>query len=594
MSSLHGVHRQDKILADEHIFHQKHCTFEEFCSQIDRIHILNDRDLPNPNKSDGVSITIDYRMRRDNGRNIYGVLQPKLSETSEKAWTLVCFMSLETSKNASNGSKWVWKSKSERKMQKLSDERSCDPKPGDSATGIIRISYVFTSEIGPKRVIQLNQMNRDMVYGLISKGIALMKDNVILKNLWIFSFDFRDPTGAILYCCAYKQENDALGYGWTFEDEVYTADQVIARTGLAMHQLPTTIRQSKGFLSKLKRVATIESMLNDKQHQADIFHDKIAWQHLPVFIDDRKVNKTQRKCTKTKKVFLNDCTTFIANCTSPITVVPVLYFNLAKDRIDIDAGWRVCIDNFDMVITFKYMDRNQSNHAPYIRPTAIHLDVERVVLMHHLVDGGTSKTTYFDGWKSPFNDFAIGNRKDDENKYKAKSKDCARYKQSDHALKVLIHDLKPVMNDHPTVAHAVRRAETASGIAHVDQEEETKYDAVLHVAKWQANRPNLLHRSEMVPPIAPMSLSYSIPPPMPPLYLPMSMPLIYNVQYVSFPLLGSIAPLPPMFMFPMTLYPMQTTPVVAMGNPPMINTPNPQASASIPIQNALDPRYGCK
>eukprot|EP01083_Nonionella_stella_P166285 555615_1 len=269
----------------------------------------------------------------------------------------------------------------------------------------------------------------------------------------------------------------------------------MARTGLAMHQLPTTIRQSKGFLSKLKRVATIESMLNDKQHQADIFHDKIAWQHLPVFIDDRKVNKTQRKCTKTKKVFLNDCTTFIANCTSPITVVPVLYFNLAKDRIDIDAGWRVCIDNFDMVITFKYMDRNQSNHAPYIRPTAIHLDVERVVLMHHLVDGGTSKTTYFDGWKSPFNDFAIGNRKDDENKYKAKSKDCERYKQSDQekgdALYDLIQDLKrsSLINADPKLADSLQRAESVLGIynrndtENMVQEEESKCDVVSNIEK---------------------------------------------------------------------------------------------------------------
>eukprot|EP01084_Bolivina_argentea_P017576 32813_1 len=586
MSSFPGIVRQDPLLKAEYIFHGKTRSFSRFLSQIDNIHSLNNLTaIADPNQSADVSITIDYRMQRDNGRWVYGIIQPIKQSNGHKAWTLVCFTTEGVVRIDANS-----QSKSQRKKQKLSDERSCEPKPRRSAKGILRISREMTTEIIPKRVIQCNQMKPKMIYELMSKGIALMTRSVYIRNnIWALNFDFRDHTGSILYCLADKvvQDDEGRGYEWKLRDDLFTADQIRAVTGVTVHELVTTIRHTKPFVSQLERVRTcvrtMENMwnnLNDRQQQKQlkhVFHDKRDWQHIPVIINDdgHEVNKTQRKCTKTKHVFIKDCITFIANATVPIKVVPILFFNHITGGIDIDAGLRLCIEDCDMVITFK---------APHLLPTAIILDVARVALMHHLVDGGASKTTFLDSWKSPFNDFAIGNRKDDENIYKAKSKECARYKQSHDALKVLIRDLKPVLKAHPTLAHSVRRAETVLGIVNVDQEEE----------KCQANRPNLLHRSEMVPLIAPMSLSYSIPPPMPPLYLPMSMPLIYNVQYVSFPLLGSIAPLPPMFMFPMTLYPMQTTPVVAMGNPPMINTPNPQASASIPIQNALDPRYGCK
>eukprot|EP01083_Nonionella_stella_P293794 999100_1 len=582
MSSFPGIVRQDPLLKAEYIFHGKTRSFSRFLSQIDNIHSLNNLTaIADPNQSADVSITIDYRMQRDNGRWVYGIIQPIKQSNGHKAWTLVCFTTEGVVRIDANS-----QSKSQRKKQKLSDERSCEPKPRRSAKGIIHISREMTTEIIPKRVIQCNQMKPKMIYELMSKGIALMTRNIIHNNTWILTFDFQDHTGALLYCVADRcEQGDGRGYKWKLRDDLYTANQIMALTGLALHELATTIRHSKSFKSKLKRVKIMKAMLNDPQQHADIFHEMRDWPHLPVIINDRDANKTQFKCTKTKYVFTNDCAKSISNAMTygAVEVIAILLFNHITGGIDIDAGLRLCIEGCDMVITFRYVHSKRT--APYLLPTAILLDVERVELLHYLVEGGASKiTTFFDSWKSLFNDFAIGNRKDDENIYKAKSKECARYKQSHDALKVLIRDLKPVLKAHPTLAHSVRRAETVLGIVNVDQEEE----------KCQANHPNLLHRSEMVPPIAPMSLSYSIPPPMPPLYLPMSMPLIYNVQYVSFPLLGSIAPLPPMFMFPMTLYPMQTTPVVAMGNPPMINTPNPQASASIPIQNALDPRYGCK
>eukprot|EP01083_Nonionella_stella_P314257 1131455_1 len=150
----------------------------------------------------------------------------------------------------------------------------------------------------------------------------------------------------------------------------------MALTGLAIHELPTTIRQSKAFLSKLKRVEIIKARLNDKQHQGelgDIFHEKRDWQHLPVFTNDHEVNKTQHKCTKTKHVFINDCTKAISNAMTPIDVVAILFFNLITGGIDIDAGLRLRIEDCDMVITFKYVNSKRS--APYVLPTAIHLDV---------------------------------------------------------------------------------------------------------------------------------------------------------------------------------------------------------------------------
>eukprot|EP01083_Nonionella_stella_P064590 168515_1 len=598
MSTCPAVVTSDELMEAEFLYHRKQLSRPQFRAHIDKINALH-------NLADLNCITIDlvdYYLRRDNGQKVYGIIQPiKQIETSKKAWTLVCFTTKKDALRMHNNSKRIstWKSgsksksgfksksgsksKSQRKRSEHQNARSCDPQSGASAKGLLYISHEMTSAIVPERVIQCNQMNPKMIYELMSKGIALMTRNIIHNNTWILTFDFQDHTGALLYCVADRcEQGDGRGYKWKLRDDLYTANQIMALTGLALHELATTIRHSKSFKSKLKRVKIMKAMLNDPQQHADIFHEMRDWPHLPVIINDRDANKTQFKCTKTKYVFTNDCAKSISNAMTygAVEVIAILLFNHITGGIDIDAGLRLCIEGCDMVITFRYVHSKRT--APYLLPTAILLDVERVELLHYLVEGGASKiTTFFDSWKSLFNDFAIGNRKDDENKYKAKSKDCARYKQSDHALKVLIHDLKPVMNDHPTVAHAVRRAETASGIAHVDQEEETKYDAVLHVAKWQANRPNLLHRSEMVPPIAPMSLSYSIPPPMP-LFYPM--PLIGNVQCFSLPPLLSYTILyyPPMITWPMT------SPAIAMGNPPMINA---QATAPIPTQNTLKPRY---